>query len=161
MAGWNGCFPATQVTNPPESPQEQVSWWLYKKVLSNPRYSRWQIHESILGSEALPQYYWTECSFVVICCVFCLLRLVLGGGGRGGGFIKTRSLLVALAVLEITLLTRLASNSQRFTCLCLQSAEIKGVLTTPSMLLLLLFYVYGCFAYMYSLHHMCAWCWKI
>jgi hypothetical protein len=35
---------------------------------------------------------------------------------------------IALAVLELTLSSRLASNSQRFTYLCLLVARIKGVL---------------------------------
>lgn len=41
---------------------------------------------------------------------------------RPSGFLR-----VALAVQELTLLTRLASNSQRPTCLCLSSSEIKGL----------------------------------
>jgi hypothetical protein len=41
--------------------------------------------------------------------------------------LETGFLCGALAVLELTLQTRLASNSQRFTCLCLSSAGIKGV----------------------------------
>ena len=34
---------------------------------------------------------------------------------------------VVLAVLELALQTRLASNPQRYACLCLPSIEIKGV----------------------------------
>jgi hypothetical protein len=40
---------------------------------------------------------------------------------------KTDFPYVALAVLELTLKTRLASHSQRSACLCLLSDEIKGV----------------------------------
>ena len=40
---------------------------------------------------------------------------------------ETGFLCVALAILELTLQTRLASNSERLTCLCLPSPEIKGV----------------------------------
>jgi hypothetical protein len=36
-------------------------------------------------------------------------------------------LCVALAVLELDLYTRLALNSERSTCLCLLSSEVKGV----------------------------------
>jgi hypothetical protein len=42
--------------------------------------------------------------------------------GGGAGF-----LCVALAVLELTLWTKLSSNSQRSGCLCLPSAGIKGM----------------------------------
>jgi hypothetical protein len=42
---------------------------------------------------------------------------------------------VFLAVLELTLWTRLASNSLRSACLCLLSAGIKGVHTTTINLL--------------------------
>jgi hypothetical protein len=34
---------------------------------------------------------------------------------------------VALAILELTMLTRLALNSWIFTCLCLPGAEVKGM----------------------------------
>lgn len=41
--------------------------------------------------------------------------------------LETGSLYEALTVLELAIETRLATNSQRFICLCLPSAEIKGV----------------------------------
>jgi hypothetical protein len=49
---------------------------------------------------------------------FCLFVLLL--------FLETWFLYAALAVLKMALQTRLASNSQRSTCLCLPSAGIKG-----------------------------------
>lgn len=42
-------------------------------------------------------------------------------------FFKKESLYIALAVLELTMLTWLALNSQTYTCLCLPRARIKGV----------------------------------
>ena len=42
-------------------------------------------------------------------------------------FFETGSHYVALVVLELTTQTSLASNSQRSTCLCLLSTEIKGM----------------------------------
>ena len=42
-------------------------------------------------------------------------------------FFETASHYVALAILELTEWTRLASNSPRAACLCLLSAGIKGV----------------------------------
>jgi hypothetical protein len=39
--------------------------------------------------------------------------------------VETGSLFVVLAVLEFTMKTRLASSSQRSTCLCILSAAIK------------------------------------
>ena len=52
----------------------------------------------------------------VFACVFILFACIEMG-----------SYYVALAVLELTLYTRLATNSQRSTCLCLPSAGIKAV----------------------------------
>ena len=43
-------------------------------------------------------------------------------------FVETGFLCTALAVLEIAPQTRLTSNSQRSTCLCLPSAGIKGLI---------------------------------
>ena len=42
-------------------------------------------------------------------------------------FFKTESHYIALGVLEFTMRTRLASNSQRSACLCLPSAGIKDM----------------------------------
>ena len=42
-------------------------------------------------------------------------------------FFETESHYVALAVLELTMLTRLACNSQRSACFCLPSAGVKAV----------------------------------
>jgi hypothetical protein len=50
-----------------------------------------------------------------------------GVGGRWGIFLGGGFLCVALAVLELVLLIRLASNSQRSACLCFQSAGVKGM----------------------------------
>lgn len=43
------------------------------------------------------------------------------------GFLKAGVLCVVLAVLELSLVTRLASQLKRSACLCLTSARIKGV----------------------------------
>jgi hypothetical protein len=45
--------------------------------------------------------------------------------------LETVFLSVTLAVLELTLQTRLASNSQRSACLSFPSAEIKGIEPPP------------------------------
>ena len=42
-------------------------------------------------------------------------------------FFEITSHCITLAVLELALQTRLASNSQRYDCFCLPSAGIKGV----------------------------------
>lgn len=42
-------------------------------------------------------------------------------------FFKSGFLYVTLAILELTLYVRLASNSQKSSCLCLPSAGIKVV----------------------------------
>ena len=47
--------------------------------------------------------------------------------GISFSFYEPGSHYVALAGLELTLLTRLASNSQRFACLCLPSAGARGL----------------------------------
>lgn len=52
-------------------------------------------------------------------------------------FFETAFLYVALGVLEFSLWTRLALNSQRSPCHCLLSARIKGAHTTPGGLLTL------------------------
>lgn len=41
--------------------------------------------------------------------------------------LKTGSLYVALVILELAVWTSLASDSERFSCFCLRSSEIKGV----------------------------------
>jgi len=43
------------------------------------------------------------------------------------GGCETESLFVTLDILELTLYTRLAPNSQRSACLCLSSDRIKGM----------------------------------
>jgi hypothetical protein len=43
------------------------------------------------------------------------------------GRVETGSLYIALTVLELTKQARLALNSQRSNCFCLQSAGIKGM----------------------------------
>jgi hypothetical protein len=41
--------------------------------------------------------------------------------------VETESHYVAIIFLELTTMTRLALNSQRYACLCVLCAEIKGV----------------------------------
>jgi hypothetical protein len=81
------------------------------------------VYESLLKS--VSTFYMSFWFFLFVCW--------FGGAGVGRlfwfdfCFFGTRLLCVALAVLELALQSRLASNSQRSSCLCLLSARIKGV----------------------------------
>lgn len=56
----------------------------------------------------------------------CLLLCVVWFEGLFVLF-ETGSFYLALAYLEVTMQTKLASNSQRSPCLCVQNAKIKGI----------------------------------
>jgi hypothetical protein len=58
-------------------------------------------------------------SVVCLACGFCFVFVF-----------ETRFFCVALMVLQVTLWTRLALSSQRSACVCLLSADMKGVHTT-------------------------------